>query len=92
MTADCRISAVYGPHRTFLSRSVGVDHHNRYREREYVVNRQNHKLLAPLVLKGQQQIAQWMTQQPTLSAEEVTSFEANVQKERRRKKVRFQFF
>ena len=75
---DDWISSVYGPERTFLSQRVGIDHHNRYRERVYAVNRQNHLLLAPLIQRGQEQIAQWMTQQSSLSAKDVARFEASV--------------
>lgn len=60
---DDWISAVYGPKRTFLSKKVGIDHHNRFRERTYVVNRSNVKLLPPLIQKGQQKIMQWMQRQ-----------------------------
>jgi hypothetical protein len=57
---DDWISAVYGPQRTFLSTRVGIDHHNRFRERTYDLNRNNVNLLAPLIKSGQQKILQWM--------------------------------
>ena len=57
---DDWISAVYGPQRTFLSKRVGIDHHNRHKERTYEVNRENIKLLPSLIKSGQLKIEQWM--------------------------------
>ena len=80
---DDWISAVYGPQLTFISKKVGIDHHFRYRERSYDVNRENLKLLDPLVKSGQEKIIQFLEEKVANGAipqEYVTSFKKDISK------------
>lgn len=57
---DDWMTQVYGPHRTFISTGIQVQHHTTFHGQRYKVDRSHKNMLLYLVKEGREKIIKWM--------------------------------
>mgnify|MGYP003386162669 FL=1 len=91
LTMTNRISSVYGPHRSFMSKNITIYHHIKAHGKRYKVDFEHEARLSPLTIQGRQQVAAWMQKHQSPAREQLAFFN-DTKKDPTAEDVKLQYF